>query len=80
MSFRTVMRNPEIPAKAGTRKRHFTGPRIEVRGDTVSIGSREACRSISCCDAVSRLCAGPWAAKMSTPGIGQDGADGENTA
>ena len=29
MSFRTVMRNPEIPAKAGTRKRHFTGPRIE---------------------------------------------------
>ena len=51
-----------------------------VRGDTVCIGSREACRSISCCDAVARLCAGPWAAKMSTPGIGQDGADGENTA
>ena len=29
MSFRAVTRNPEIPAKAGTRKRHFTGPRIE---------------------------------------------------
>ena len=29
MSFRTAMRNPGIPAKADTRKRHFTGPRIE---------------------------------------------------
>ena len=29
MSFRAVTRYPEIPAKAGTRKRHFTGPRIE---------------------------------------------------
>ena len=29
MSFRAATRNPEIPAKAGTRKRHFTGPRIE---------------------------------------------------
>ena len=35
MSFRTAMRNPGIPAKAGTRKRHFTGPRIKVRGDGV---------------------------------------------
>ena len=31
------------------------------------------------CDAVSRSCR-PWPAKMSTSGIGQDGADGENTA
>ncbi|GEM_PF-3763817 len=144
MSFRTAMRNPEIPAKAGTRKRHYVhssqqreertkkrrrcyralsvvgwrrprGLRNSLRSDsprprssvgwplpgpikaesiatmqrlghTARGGESMSYRApgipvhvLPRCDAVSRSCR-PWAAKMSTPGIGQDGADGENTA
>ena len=79
MSFRAVTRYPEIPAKAGTRKRHFTGPRIECGVTRCASG---VVRSVGTYRAAMRNPgrAGPWAAKMSTPGIGQDGAGDANTA